>query len=144
MKKPRNGKALDRHQRSLVLAVLPPSLAPRGFDVAADHGADNLRQRRRAYRSVIDRLAVAHHGQVVADFEDFREVVRNEHEPHSARGQLTDQFEHDAHLAFRQRRRRFVENQDARVQTHRLDDLHHFLESFGSEPTVASGSAAIS
>ena len=54
------------------------------LDVAPDHGVDHLRQRHVGDRSVGNHLAVAHHGEVVADLEDLVEIVRDEDDADAA------------------------------------------------------------
>ena len=72
-------------------------------------------------------LAVAEHRRPVAKLEDFIEAMADEQDGDAARARLADDREQPIDLVRRQRRRRFVQDQDAGVDRKRLGDLDELL-----------------
>ena len=72
-------------------------------------------------------VAVAQHGDVVADADQLLQPVRDVDDRHAARLEVGDHLEQDLDLGRRKRRGRLVHDQDAGVERHRLGDLDELL-----------------
>src|SRR5262245_614629 len=70
-----------------------------------------------------DARTVAHHRDAIADREDFVHAMRDEHDAAAFALQLANELEEYLHLPGVERRRRFVENDDARLARQELEDL---------------------
>ena len=92
--------------------------------VAADHAADNQVRCQLARRPSADVGAVSHDRYFVRDLQDLFHLVRDVNNRTALCLQLTDNLEQVLCLVVRQRRRRFVHDDDLRVVADRLRNLH--------------------
>ena len=69
-------------------------------------------------------LAVAQHGHVVADLEDFIQAVGDIDDCDALLLQIGDDLKKTAHLLRRERGRRFIHDNDIRLAGQRFGDLH--------------------
>ena len=74
-----------------------------------------------------DVLAVAEHGDPVAELEHLVEAMADEQHGHARRREPSHLPEQPLHLMRRQRRGRFVHDEDPDVARHRLGDLDRLL-----------------
>ena len=79
-----------------------------------------------------DRAALAHHRDAVGNGEDLLQPVRDEDQAAAPAGEVPHHAEQPLALHRRKRRSRLVENDDATVDSQRLQDLHD-LELAGAE-----------
>ena len=82
-----------------------------------------VEQQEAAQRARGDHAAVAEHGRAVAKVEDLAEAMRDINDRHPLGAQAFEDDKEPLGLALRQRRRRFVEDKDARTMRQRLGDL---------------------
>ncbi len=92
-------------------------------DVAARHGAHDLRGRSFAGRKAGRHAPIAQHRHAVGDRHHFVELVRDKEDGASLFGEPAHDGEQSVALARRQNRRRLVENQNARAPIERLEDF---------------------
>ena len=98
-------------------------------DVAADHhGGQRLLRGALRLRMAGD-APVAQHRDVVADFEHFLQLVRDENDAHAALLQRAHDGEEALRLLRRQHGSRLVEDEDVGVTIKRLDDLDALLHA---------------
>ena len=119
-----------------VFAELDLPLGEHLGDVALDHQtAIALQTSRRSEGGDVE--AVAQHGDVVAQFLDLVEVMRDVDDGHAFVAQAADQTEEDFGLASHQRRGRLVEHQHLRLMQQRAGDLDDL--SFGGRKFADQG-----
>ena len=117
------GQALD----------LEEDLADRRLDLReerhapADHVPDEVGRGEVRGRRRDDVPAVAEDRRAVAQLEDLVEPVADEQDRDATRPQVADDREQALDLVRRERRRRLVEDQDARLDRQRLGDLDELL-----------------
>src|SRR3954447_24983164 len=97
------------------------------LDLAADHRGDERVLVEVAHRPARDQAAVAEHRDAVADLEHLLEVMGHVHHGVARVAELMDAREQRLRLGLRQRRRRLVEDQDARRRAEDLRDLDELL-----------------
>ena len=96
-------------------------------ELAADHHCDCPVAREGGGRLDADQAAVAQYRDPVGDAEDLVHPVADEHHSHALLAQRGDDREELLHFALRQRGRRLVHDQDARLQRERTGDLDQLL-----------------
>ncbi len=96
-------------------------------DGAADHAPHQVAGRHVGDRVGRHVLAVAHHGDGVAELGDLVEAVRDEDDGVARVAQATRDREEPAHLDGAERRRRLVHDEQPGVQGDRLGDLDDLL-----------------
>ena len=82
------------------------------FDLAARHEREQLLLVHARDWEMADQLAVAQHGDLVADLEDFFRLVRDEDDPFAFVAQGSDDAEQPLNLVDRERRGGLVEDED--------------------------------
>ena len=82
------------------------------FDFAARHQGEQPLLVHAGDGEMADQLAVAQHGDLVADLEDFFRLVRDEDDPFAFVAQGSDDAEQPLDLVDRERRGRLVEDED--------------------------------
>ena len=100
-------------------------------DLAADHQRDQLVDRGVGDRLGRDVLAVAHHGDGVAEGEDLVEAVRDEDQRATLVAQAAGDGEEPLDLDAAERRGRLVHDQQAGVERDGLGDLDDLLVGDG-------------
>ena len=118
---------VSRSTLSTVCADLGDLLGEERVQVAADHRVDQLLRRRLGDRLGHDVAAVAHHGDALAEREDLVQPVRDEQHGRAAGAQRLDDAEEPVDLGLRERGRRLVHHDHARVGRERLGDLDDLL-----------------
>ncbi len=93
------------------------------LDLAADHGRDQRVVVEVGHRARRAHLAVAQHGDAVADLEHLLEPVADVEHRHPALAQLADQLQQRVRLVAGQRGRRLVEHDHAGVARQHLGHL---------------------
>lgn len=119
--------AHDIVQLQYDLARLAAALRIFRIHASADHPLDDLIARKVLRRTGLDDIAVPDHGRRIAHLEDLIHFVRNIHYGRSVFLQRVHDLEQVPCLARRQRGRRLVHNDDARLFVQDLGDLHHLL-----------------
>lgn len=107
------------------------------LDVALDHKPGNRCGRRVPDRQGGDIKPVAQHGDLVAEFFDFVQIVRDIDDGDAFVAQPADQPEEDIGLAGHQGGRRLVEDQHLRLIEESAGDLHDLL--FGGRQFADQG-----
>jgi len=92
--------------------------------IAADHAADNQVRCQLACRPGANIGAVSHDRHFVRDLQDLFHLVRDVNDGAAFCLQLTDNLEQVLCLVVRQRRRRFVHDDDLRIVANCLRNLH--------------------
>jgi hypothetical protein len=89
------------------------------------------------------RSAVAQHRDPVGDGEHLIQFVRDVNARHAALAQVAQDVQQNGHFRLRQRRRRLVENQNARILGQRLDDFDQLFLTDAQPRRRAAGSRAM-
>jgi hypothetical protein len=120
---PASVRADERLDRKPYRRVRAPHALVRTGDLATNHEPLDRRAVVVAARKLAGLAPVAQHHHAVGDVHDLVEMVRDERDRDARRAEFVDDSEQPSGLPARQARRRFVENQDARLSRQRLRDL---------------------
>ena len=135
------GKALglvDRHGVGLGLIGLLLH-AGEVVQLLAHHLRDQLDLRQLLDGVFAHQLAVAQHGDAVADGVDLLEEVGDEDDAHAARLQVAHEAEKHLDFLFIQRRGRLVEDEHLAVHVHGASDGDHLLHGQGAVAQLLLG-----
>ena len=114
----------DLEQRSAGRAVC--ALVERG-DRVSDHELGDAPQAHRGHFAGAHHVSLTHHRDAPGEHLHLRQLVGDEHDGGSVRGQLAQHLEELVHLVGRQHRGRLVEDEHARAAVERLQDLDSLL-----------------
>ena len=104
------------------------------LELAPDHQVDQRPLVEVADRAVADDDAVAQDGDPARDGEDLVEAVRDEDDGHAVRCESANGGEEQLDLVVRERARRLVENEHARIRRERPRDLDELLHVRAQPP----------
>ena len=122
---------LDQHLAGRMLARMLKSGCPGAAhlsDLLAQHARHELDLARPGDRALVDRLAIAHDRDPVADGVELVQPVADVDHRDPAGLEAADHVEQDLDFAFIERGRRFVHDDDARIGRDRPRDGHHLLQ----------------
>ncbi len=109
------------------VAARDHALREHGRELAPHHELDQLLAAHAGHVAGVDGGAVAHHGHAVGDRRQLLEAVRDVDHPDALVPQPAEDAEEVERVVLRERGRRLVEDQHARVGPERARDLHELL-----------------